>query len=267
MDKMLYVAMTGAKHVQLQQATTANNLANANTNGFKAEIAAFRALPVVADAPATPTRAFVVDSTIAHDRSQGPMLATGNDQDFAVNGAGFFAVQGLDGQEAYTRDGGYVVDSQGTMRTRGGYPILSDGGPITVPPNARVEIANDGTISATPIGENPRQTQVLGQLKLVGDANRTDFYKGTDGLFRRNDKQTAQRDDTVKVSTGVLEGSNVNPVDSLVQMIAHARQHELNVKLMQTADQNARSATAIMTMAGIHTGFGDVQRANHDSAS
>lgn len=250
MDKMLYVAMTGAKHVQLQQATTSNNLANANTNGFKAELVAFRALPVVADAPATPTRAFVVDSTIGHDRSQGPLIHTGNDQDFAVKGPGFFAVQGPDGQEAYTRDGGYIIDEAGIMRTRAGHVILSDGGPITVPNNTRVAIGEDGTISTVSTEAGDRAVQILGQIKLVGDANRTDFYKGIDGLFRRNDQQIAQRDENAKVTAGALEGSNVNVVESLVQMIDHARHYDLNIKLMQTADQNGKSATSIMSMAG-----------------
>ena len=250
MDKMLYVAMTGAKHVQLQQATTSNNLANANTNGFKAELVAFRALPVVADAPATPTRAFVVDSTIGHDRTQGPLIHTGNDQDFALKGAGFFAVQAPDGQEAYTRDGGYVVDENGIMRTRSGLAILSDGGPITVPNNTRVSIGEDGTISAVPIEGGDRASQTLGQLKLVAEVDRNDFYKGVDGLFRRNDGQDAPRADNVRVTPGAVEGSNVNVVESLVQMIDHARHYDLNIKLMQTADQNGKSATSIMSMAG-----------------
>ena len=250
MDKMLYIAMTGAKHVQLQQATTSNNLANANTNGFKAELVAFRALPVVADAPATPTRAFVVDSTIGHDRTQGPLIQTGNDQDFALKGQGFFAVQGPDGQEAYTRDGGYVVDEAGIMRTRSGLVVLSDGGPITVPNNSRVSIAEDGTISAVPVDGGERASQIIGQLKLVAEVDRNDFYKGVDGLFRRNDGQVAVRDETVRVTSGALEGSNVNVVESLVQMIDHARHYDLNIKLMQTADQNGKSATSIMSMAG-----------------
>ena len=134
--------------------------ANASTNGFKAELVAFRALPVVADAPATPTRAFVVDSTIGHD-PQGPLVHTGNEQDFALKGAGFFAVQAPDGQEAYTRDGGYVVDENGIMRTRSGLVILSDGGPITVPNNARVSIGEDGTISAVPVEGGDRAAQTV----------------------------------------------------------------------------------------------------------
>jgi flagellar basal-body rod protein FlgF len=155
-----------------------------------------------------------------------------------------------DGQEAYTRDGGYVVDENGIMRTRSGLAILSDGGPITVPNNTRVSIGEDGTISAVPIEGGDRASQTLGQLKLVAEVDRNDFYKGVDGLFRRNDGQDAPRADNVRVTPGAVEGSNVNVVESLVQMIDHARHYDLNIKLMQTADQNGKSATSIMNLAG-----------------
>lgn len=247
MDKMLYIAMNAAKHTELQQATTSNNLANVHTNGFKAELVAFRALPVVGDG--MPTRAHVVDSTTGHDATPGPLQQTGNDQDFALNGKGFFAVEGPDGNEAYTRDGGFIVDETGLMRTRGGRLILSDGGgPITAPENSRFLIGRDGSISAVSIDAGQRQPQVIGRLKLVADETGKDFYKGTDGLFRRRDGQQAELSEAVSVTAGALEGSNVNPVEALVQMIAHARQYEMNVKLMQTADQNARQATQIMSL-------------------
>lgn len=249
MDKMLFIAMNGAKHVALQQATTSNNLANANTDGFKAELVAFRALPVVGDG--TPTRAYTVDSTVGHDPTEGPLSYTNNPQDFALHGHGFFAVQDKDGKEAYTRKGGYVVDPNGIMRTRDGLAILSDGGgPITIPPGSDVEIAKDGSVTAIGLGDNPKQqAQIVGRIKLVGDPTGKDFFKGTDGLFRRHDGSTPPVDETRQVQPRAVEGSNVNPVEALVQMVNHARQFDLNIKMMQTADQNARQANSIMSLS------------------
>ena len=243
---MLYVAMNGAKHVELQQSTTANNLANVHTNGFKAELVAFRALPVVGDG--TPTRAFTVDSTVGHDESQGPLQQTGNDADFAVSGRGYFAVQDAQGNEAYTRDGGFVVDENGLMRTRSGRAIVGDGGPITVPQNAQILVGEDGTVSAVQTDQIPRTVQVIDRIKLVS-GEKGAFYKGSDGLFRLNAGGEAERDDVARVKTGVLEGSNVNAVEALTQMISHARHYELNVKLMQNADQNARRADQLLSLS------------------
>lgn len=246
MDKMLYIAMNGAKHVELQQQVTANNLANVHTPGFKAELSAFRALPVVGDG--TPTRAYSVDSTIGHDSSEGAMLITGNDQDFAIKGRGWFAVQDSTGQEAYTRGGGFVVDENGIMRTPLGRVILGEGGgPITVPQNTKIMIGEDGTVSSVQTDQTPRTVDILDRIKLVGETN-GEFYKGTDGLFRRNDGQPAQADDGVRVQTGVIEQSNVSMVDSLTKMISHARHFDMSVKLMQTADQDAQRATQLMSV-------------------
>ena len=267
MDKMLFIAMNGAKHVALQQATTSNNLANANTDGFKAELVAFRALPVVGDG--TPTRAYTVDSTVGHDPTEGPVSYTNNPQDFALNGHGFFAVQDRNGNEAYTRKGGYVVDQNGIMRTRDGLPILDDGGaPITIPFGAQVEIGTDGSIIAILSeggGKGPQDVstdagvkhdvvytppgpQIIGRIKLVGDPSGREFFKGTDGLFRRHDGTVPPMDETRRVQPRAVEGSNVNPVEALVQMVNHARQFDLNIKMMQTADQNARQANSIMSL-------------------
>lgn len=245
MDRMIYLAMNGAKHVAWQQATTAHNLANVNTNGFKADQVSFRALPVVGDG--SPTRTYVVDNTVGHDLSQGSLQRTGNANDFALGSPGFFAVQGPDGQEAYSRDGGYEVDAAGMMRTRSGLPLLGLGGPITVPEGFRAELGQDGTVTAVPLNGEDRAPQIVGQIKLVNPGARA-VFKGEDGLFRLHAGGVAAQDENVKLVPEALEASNVNAVDSLVQMISHARQFDLNIKLMQTADQNARSATQVLAM-------------------
>lgn len=245
MDKMLYLAMTGAKNVDLQQATTANNLSNINTNAFKADLASFRALPVVG--PGAPTRTYVVDNTIGHDLSQGSLLHTGSASDFALGSPGFFAVQTADGGEAYTRNGGYVLDANGMMRTRSGLPITGDGGPITVPTGYQVMLGQDGSVMGVPQNGADRTPQLLGQIKLVNPEAK-EIYKGPDGLFRMNNGDNAAADATVKLVPETLEASNVNAVDSLVQMISHGRQYDLNIKLMQNADQNDQKATQLLAM-------------------
>ena len=245
MDKMLYLAMTGAKHIDLQQATTANNLSNVNTNAFKADLASFRALPVVG--PGAPTRTYVVDNTIGHDMSQGSLMHTGSPSDFALGSPGFFAVQAADGSEAYTRGGGYVLDANGMMRTRSGLPITGDGGPITVPTGYQVQLGQDGSVVGVPQNGKDRTPQLLGQIKLVNPGDK-EVYKGPDGLFRMNSGDTATADTNVKLVPETLEASNVNAVESLVQMISHGRQYEMNIKLMTNADQNDQKATQLLTM-------------------
>lgn len=245
MDRMIYLAMTGAKHVMTQQATTSQNLANAHTNGYKADQVSFRALPVVGEG--APTRTYVVDNTIGHDLSQGSLQQTGNDTDFALASPGFFTVQAPDGNEAYSRDGGFAVDQNGLLRTRSGLPIVGEGGPITVPTGSSIMIGADGSVLATPTTGADRTPQIAGQLKLVNPAAR-DVYKGEDGLFRLNGGGAAPAAVDVKVVSGALESSNVNAVESLVQMISHSRQFDLNVKLMQTSDQNEQKASQILAV-------------------
>ena len=245
MDKMLYLAMTGAKHVDWQQATTANNLANVHTNGFKQDLAAFRALPVVGDG--APTRIYQVDNTVGHDLRQGALQQTGNSFDFAVDGAGFFAVEAPGGGEAYTRDGGFVVDADGVIRNRAGLAIVGAGGQLVVPQGSKVELRQDGTLLAVPAQGGA--IQEVGRIKLVKPDDK-DVYKGVDGLFRLHAGQDADADATVRVRQGFLEASNVSAVEGLIQMISHAKHYDLNVKLMQTAEQNARQATQILTVGG-----------------
>jgi flagellar basal-body rod protein FlgF len=251
---MLFLAMGGAKQAEWQQATTSNNMANASTNGFKADQVSFRALPAVGQG--APTRVFVADNTIGQDMSQGQLERTGNPNDFAVATPGFFAVQSPGGGEAYTRGGGYVLDSTGMMRTRGGLPILgSTGSPITVPLGQKIEIGSDGTVTAVSPTDTAAQPVPVGQIKLVNPGNKA-VFKGEDGLFHLNVTTAtpagsqASSDPTVQLVTGSLESSNVNVVDSLVQMISHSRMFDLNTKLMTTADQDDRQATQLLTISG-----------------
>lgn len=245
MDRLIYTAMTGAKHVFMQQAGTANNLANASTIGFKAQEHRFRAVPVLSEA--MPTRAFTVDASVSDVFDEGPLMFTGRNLDVAVQGRGWLAVQLPDGSEAYTRAGSLDVDVTGLLQTKSGYNVAGDGGPITVPPDNRVEIAPDGTISVVPTFGTPNNANAIGRLKLVNPPE-ADLVRGADGLFRLRDGQAAPADERVRVASGVLEGSNVNVTDAMVNLISLSRQFEMQVKMLQTADTNAQRADQLLSL-------------------
>lgn len=247
MDRLIYTAMTGAKHVFMQQAGTANNLANASTIGFKAQEHRFRAVEVQGEG--TPTRAFVVDASVSDVFDQGPLMFTGRNLDVAVQGRGWLAVQLPDGSEAYTRAGSMDVDETGQLVTKSGRPVLGDGGPIAIPPDNHIEIAPDGTVSIVPASGTPNNVNPVGRLKLVNPQD-ADMVRGDDGLFRLRSGQPAPVDEAVKVTSGTLEGSNVNVTDAMVNLISLSRQFELQIKMMQTADQIAQRADQLLSLNG-----------------
>jgi flagellar basal-body rod protein FlgF len=245
MDRLIYVAMAGAEQAFNQQAVTAHNLANATTTGYRAETTAFRTAPVIG--PGLPTRAYAVDSTPGADFTPGVIQTTGRALDIAVQGPGFIAVQGADGTEAYTRNGDLQVSPDGQLQTRSGAPVLSDGGPLTVPDHARVTIARDGTVSILPEGAPLNSITVAGRIKLVNPPTGA-LVKGDDGLFRMRGGEPAQADPDVAIVSGALEGSNVNTVTAMVDMIAAAREYELHMKMLQNADSNAQQATQLLAI-------------------
>jgi flagellar basal-body rod protein FlgF len=246
MDRLIYTAASGAKHLLEQQATTAHNLANVTTTGFRAQIDSFRAVPVQSDG--LPTRAFVVNSTVGADFSSGPLQLTGRDLDVAIKGKGWLALQMPDGTEAYTRNGALQMNPNGVLQSAGGFNIAGDGGPITVPPEVTVAIGGDGTISTIASTTKPGAPTVLGRLKLVNPPE-ADLVRGDDGLFRLKSGAAAPADPAVAVAGGALEGSNVSPVDAMVNMIALARAFETQMSLMKNAENNAAKATQILALS------------------
>jgi|APMI01.1.fsa_nt_gi flagellar basal-body rod protein FlgF len=246
MDRLIYTAMTGAKHVFMQQAGTANNLANASTIGFKAQEHRFRAVPVLGDG--MPTRAFVVDASVSDVMDQGPLMFSGRNLDVAVNGKGWIAVQMPDGSEAYTRAGSLDVDVTGLLQTKSGLTVAGDGGPINIPPDNTIEIAPDGTVSIVPTFGTPNNANAVGRIKLVNPPE-ADMVRGGDGLFRMRDNQPAPADQNVKLAPGTLEGSNVNVTDAMVNLISLSRQFEMQIKMMQTADTNAQRADQLLSLS------------------
>lgn len=243
MDKLIYTAMSGAKHMFGRQASIAHNLANAVSAGYRAEEHRLRAVPVVSES--LPTRAFAVDVSVANDMTPGPLAQTGRELDVAVQGQGWLALAMPDGTEAYTRNGSLEVNVNGVLQTRNGIPVQGDGGPISIPPDNAITIGADGMISLKPSSGAQNTVTQVGQLKLVNPPE-TELVRGADGLFRLRDGAAAPVDPNVQVAPGYLEGSNVNVVDQLVSMISLARQYETQLKLLSTAEQNDRAAAQLL---------------------
>lgn len=246
MDRLIYTAMAGAKHILEQQANTSHNLANATTTGFRAQLDSFRAVPIISDG--LPTRAFVVDSTVGTDFSVGPIQNTGRDLDVAVQGKGWIAIQHDDGSEVYTRHGSLKLSENGVLQTQGGLAVLGDAGPISIPPDVSIAIGKDGTVSSIPNSNKPGAVTVLGRIKLVNPPEEN-MTRADDGLFRIKDGSPADADVAVTVIGGSLEGSNVNVVDAMVSMINLARQFEMHMSLLKNAESNANKAGQILSLS------------------
>ena len=246
MDRLIYTAMTGAKGTMDQQAAVAHNLANATSTGFRAELHKLRAVEVQTEA--LRTRAFTVDASVANNFDQGALQHTGRAYDVALAGKGWLAVQMPDGSEAYTRNGSLDVSANGILQTHDGKPVLGYGGPVTIPPDNEITIGADGSISASQ-PDQPGVVNVVAQLKLVNPPE-ADLVRGDDGLFRVRGGAPAQADPNVRVAGGYLEGSNVNVVDQMVQMISLARQFEMQTRMLSTAEQNDRAAAQVLGRVG-----------------
>lgn len=244
MDKALYIAMTGAKHNMLAQASHSNNMANLNTTGFRADFAQARSVPVYYG-DGHPTRAYALTERPASNFESGPLNETGRDLDIAIEGDGFIAVQAPDGTEAYTRAGGLHIDPMGILRNGNGLPVIGNEGPIALPPLEKLEIGADGTLSVVAQGLGPEAMVEINRIKLV-NPDLQQVSKGEDGLFRLDGGVPAEADATVSVVTGFLEGSNVNAVNEFTQILSLSRQYEMQLKLMQTVKQNSEASARLL---------------------
>lgn len=246
MDRLIYTAMTGANAAAHRQSVLSHNLANVSTNGFRAELSTYRAVPLRGEGATT--RVFALEATAGYRDAPGPALRTGRDLDAMPSGNSWFAVQALDGTEAYTRNGSFEVSPEGILMTTTGLPVLSDGGaPINIPPNAAVSIGFDGTISAKVAGQ-PQTT--VARLKLATPTADDPLKRGNDGLFRTRSGDPLPNDANARMMVGVLEGSNVNAVETMVGMIQTARQFEVQMRLLQTAESNDRNASQLLSLQG-----------------
>ncbi|MBV1915492.1 MAG: flagellar basal-body rod protein FlgF [Pseudomonadales bacterium] len=246
MEKALYTLMTGANRSLQAQAVFANNLANINTVGFRADL--IDATRIV-DEPVTPGQKYTESDTARKsDFSVGQIEETGRVLDIAIATEGFFAVQAADGTEAYTRAGDLQIDSSGLLITGRGDFVLGDGGPISIPTAEKISIGADGTISVQELGQNVASVVEIDRIKLV-KPEIAQLSKGADGLFRIAAGQKVEEDASVQIRSGFVERSNVNAVSMLTDIIASARQFEMQVKAMKTVEENSESSARIMQMS------------------
>lgn len=247
MDRMLYISMNAAQQTMLAQATNANNLANVNTTGFRADLEQFRSMPVFGEG--LPTRVYSMTERPATDYQQGSVQSTGRELDISVQGEGFIAVMGKDGREGYTRAGDLHVTEFGQLVTGTGLQVMGEGGPIAIPPAEKMDIGVDGTISIRPIGGAENELAIIDRIKLV-KPDLQNVFKDSDGLMRMADGSEAPLDATVKVASGTIEGSNVNAVGALVNMIELQRKYEMQVKMMSTAEENSATSARMLQING-----------------
>jgi len=248
MDRIVYTAGSGASRTLEHQAVVSNNMANASTAGFRAQLAQYRSVPVVGDG--LPTRVGTVAVTPSADFTVGPMQTTGRAMDIAVQGDGWLSVFTPEG-EAFTRAGNLHVGVDGVLKNAQGMALMSeDNQPIAVPDNAQLSFGADGTITALGAGDEPNAVALLGRLKLVNPDPQA-IVRGDDGLFRLQAPEGGQpalavMDPNVRITDGTLEGSNVNPMEAMVAMINNGRRFEMQMKVIQHANSNAERANQLL---------------------
>lgn len=242
MSDALYVAMAGAQQTMHAQAINSNNLANVTTPGFREDL--YNANSESLFGEDVPSDVYITSAKPSTNFSAGSMMSTKRELDIAIKGDGWIAVRAPNGDEAYTRRGDLTINANGVLTTGNGLPVLGNGGPIAMPPASKIEIGVDGTISIVPIGQPATALAVLDRIKLVKPENDV-LQKGEDGLFRSN-AEAVPADGTVRIATGVLEGSNVNAVSAMVNIISLSRQFEMQMKIMQEVDTNGELTAQLL---------------------
>jgi len=246
MDRAAFTAMTGAKYAVDLLGVTSNNLANGLTAGFREQLAYFRSAPL--DGEGAPTRTFAVGWTPYAKLSAGVLEHTGNPYNAAIDGSGWFVAKRPDGTEAMTRDGSFkVID--GVLSFSTGFPVVGVDGPIAVPAGGALAIDGDGLVSVK-FPTNPVTVQQIGRIKVVNPPTRT-LLRDTDGLFTTTDKPVSalKEDPAVNVRGGVLESSNVNTANLMIQIISQTRAFDMNMKVVQTVSENDKAANSLLSRA------------------
>lgn len=242
MDTTLYIAMNGANRSLTEQHVYSNNLANVNTAGFKSDLYQAQTMYVPGKYPA---QAYGVTVQGAINKENGPIIETGNNLDIAMTGGALFAVETKDGNEAYTAGGQLTIDGAGQLKTATGYPVLGNGGAIIVPPAESVQISPDGTISVVPLGESPDSVVALDRIKMVLPTNEDRLVKGNNGLILSasgNLNASAQ----ARLVPGAYQGSNVNSIENMVNMINASREYETQIKLISEVSGNQQALARIL---------------------
>jgi flagellar basal-body rod protein FlgF len=246
MDRSLFIVASGATQTLLAQTANANNLANANTTGFKSDLHQFRSMPVYGDG--YPTRVYAMTEKPGTDFSQGMLQQTDNPLDLAIKGEGFFAVQDEKGKELYTRAGDFQMTPDGQLLTAKGLPVLNiEGQPIVIPPAEKVTISDNGVIRIIPFGAGNNVMNNVAQIKLV-KPDIKNVEKRTDGLTYIKDGSQQNPDPSVKIVQSMIEGSNVNTIGAMVDMIELSRSFQMQSDVMKTAKENAAAGSKLLQM-------------------
>ena len=245
MDRLIYSSLAAMRGSMAHQTATANNLANASTPGFRADLADRQALWL--RGASLDSRATATEEVLAADMRAGTVIATGHPLDVALNGDAMLVVQSPDGEEGYTRRGDLQLSDSGLLTTGDGRPVLGSGGPVTIPPADSVAIDAEGRVLIVPPGGGAAQQQEVARLRLVTPKG-SDIVKGVDGLFRVRDGGALPDDPDARVSSGHLEGSNVQSTAALVDMIEASRSWDIQLKLISAARENDTSSAELMKM-------------------
>ncbi len=231
----MYLAAAGALVQQMRLEMLANNVANINTVGFKGEKSVFR---VPEDAPnqpilnnptgVQPLSPYAPPFSAVIDFSQGAVRQTGNPLDVAINGDGFFSVQTLAGSQ-YPSQGSFTLDPDGGLVTPDGYPVLGDGGELSL---------EDGTVEIDQEGGVYLDGDEVGRLQITDFVDPNSLIQAGNGRFVASDAAVrSERPETTTLSQGYLETANVNPVQAMTEMIETSRAFEAYQKVIQSADE------------------------------
>lgn len=245
MDPILIHATTGGSANFSRQQIAANNLANINTPGFKADLFQAELLTIKNEYSNMSAQTYVVQKANGINTTPGDIVHTGNDLDVAIDGDAWMVVKDSKGVEAYTRGGTLRLNAQGQLTTASGKPIMGNGGAIAIPPSRSIEIGSDGTISAVPIDGDGKALAVLDRIKLV-KLDKTNIVKNEEGLLLLKKGSPTPADNSVKIVQHAIEGSNVNAIDQMVGMISSGRDFESQMKLLSTADDNAQRLAQLL---------------------
>ncbi|CAM3658031.1 flagellar basal body rod protein FlgF [Vibrio aquimaris] len=249
MDRALFLAMSGAKQNMQAMQLRANNLANVSTTGFRSDLAQARSMQAYGEG--MPSRVFSMTERPGHNFQQGSVITTGRDLDVTIQDQGWIAVLDSMGKEGLTRNGNLNIDVNGLLTAGGGNLVLGEtGAPITVPiPVSKIEVGSDGTISVVPQGAPADAIEIVDRIKLTRTDNRS-LYKDVNGIFRAKDPNAEyEMDANVKLLTGALEGSNVNAIGEMTNLIDLQRQFEMQVKMMSTAEDMDKASDTLLRMS------------------
>ncbi|HHW4726400.1 TPA: flagellar basal-body rod protein FlgF [Legionella pneumophila] len=246
MEPILYNSISCGRSDFKRQEIIANNLANINTPGFKADLYQAQTM-YMNNANGNnqfSAHSFITQNANGVDTSPGEIITTGRDLDVAIDGDGWIAVQDSQGREAYTRGGSLRLNPNGQLITASGKVVLGDGGPISIPPAQSIEIGSDGTISIVPLEGDVKSLAILDRIKLV-TLDRNNIYKNDEGLIQLK-SGAAIANSNIKLQSGALEGSNVNAIDQMVAMISAGREFDAQMKLLSTVDDNGQKLAQLL---------------------